>query len=110
MDQLPRSSCGASTNRNATAQCQARLEIVERRPEPVLRGQGHRREEAVREVYHHGGEAVKTVKEKRPTAKVFIVSDDTHRKLKAYAIKMGYKLQYIADEAVAEYLKRKELK
>ncbi|MFZ0323316.1 MAG: hypothetical protein WAN48_04185 [Actinomycetes bacterium] len=53
---------------------------------------------------------MKTVKEKRPTAKVFIVSDDTHRKLKAYAKKMGYKLQYIADEAVAEYLKRKEMK
>jgi len=53
---------------------------------------------------------MKTVKPKRPTAKVFIVSDDTHRKLKAYAIKMGYKLQYVADEAVAEYLKRKEFK
>jgi len=49
-------------------------------------------------------------KEKRPTAKVFIVSDDTHRKLKAYAMKMGYKLQYVADEAVAEYLKRRESK
>lgn len=47
-------------------------------------------------------------KEKRPTAKTFVVSDDTHRKLKAYALKMGYKLQYVADEAVAEYLKRKE--
>jgi rRNA maturation protein Rpf1 len=83
---------------------------VERRPKPVLRGEGYRGQETVREVHHHGGEAVKTVKEKRPTAKVFIVSDDTHRKLKAYAKKMGYKLQYIADEAVAEYLKRKETK
>jgi predicted transcriptional regulator len=49
-------------------------------------------------------------KPKRPTAKVFIVSDDTHRKLKAYAMKMGYKLQFVADEAVAEYLARKESK
>ena len=46
----------------------------------------------------------------RPTSKVFVVSDDTHKKLKQYAKKMGYKLQYVADEAVAEYLKRKELK
>lgn len=53
---------------------------------------------------------MKTVKEKRPTAKVFIVSDDTHRKLKAYAMKMGYKLQYVADEAIAEFLKRQEVK
>ncbi len=45
---------------------------------------------------------------KRPTAKMFVVSEETHRKLKAYAMKMGFKLQYIADEAVAEYLKRKE--
>ena len=50
------------------------------------------------------------IKIKRPTSKVFVVSDDTHKKLKAYAMKMGYKLQYIADEAVAEYLKRKESK
>ena len=49
-------------------------------------------------------------KTKRPTSKVFVVSDDTHKKLKAYAIKMGYKLQYVADEAVVEYLKRKEIK
>jgi DNA-binding NarL/FixJ family response regulator len=81
---------------------------VERRPELGLRGEGCRRKEAVRKVNHHGRETMKTVKEKRPTAKVFIVSDDTHRKLKAYAMKMGYKLQYVADEAVAEYLKRKE--
>ncbi len=47
-------------------------------------------------------------KEKRPTAKVFIVSDDTHKRLKEYAQKKGYKLQYVADEAVNEYLKRKE--
>lgn len=49
-------------------------------------------------------------KTKRPTSKVFVVSDDTHKKLKAYANKMGYKLQYIADEAVSEYLQRKESK
>ena len=48
------------------------------------------------------------IKTKRPTAKVIVVSDDTHKRLKEYAIKMGYKTQYIADEAVAEYLKRKE--
>jgi predicted transcriptional regulator len=47
---------------------------------------------------------------KRPTSKVFVVSDDTHKKLKQYAKKMGYKLQYVADEAVAEYLKKKESK
>ena len=81
---------------------------MERGPEPGLRGQGHRREEAVREVHHHGGEAVK--KEKRPTAKVFIVSDDTHRRLKEYAKRKGYKLQYVADEAVSEYLEGKEAK
>ena len=110
MDQLPRSSCGPGSNRNATAQCQARLEIVERRPEPVLRGQGHRREEAVRKVHHHGGEAVKTVKPKRPTAKVIVVSDDTHRRLKEYATRKGYKFQYVADEAVAQYLEGEETK
>jgi predicted transcriptional regulator len=47
---------------------------------------------------------------KRPTSKVFVVSDDTHKRLKDYATKKGYKLQYIADEAVAEYLARKESK
>ena len=49
-------------------------------------------------------------KEKRPTAKVFIVSDDTHRRLKEYAKRKGYKLQYVADEAVSEYLEGKEAK
>jgi predicted transcriptional regulator len=43
-----------------------------------------------------------------PTEKVFIVSADTHRRLKDYAKRKGFKLQYIADEAVSEYLKRKE--
>jgi predicted transcriptional regulator len=47
-------------------------------------------------------------KPKRPTPKIFVVSDDTHRKLKEYAQRKGYKLQWVADEAVAEYLARKE--
>ena len=47
-------------------------------------------------------------KPKRPTAKVFVVSDDTHKRLKDYATKKGYKLQFVADEAVSEYLQRKE--
>jgi predicted transcriptional regulator len=41
---------------------------------------------------------------------MFVVSDDTHRRLKEYAAKRGYKLQYVADEAVSEYLKRQEEK
>ena len=47
-------------------------------------------------------------KAKRPAEKVFIVSSETHRRLKDYATKKGYKLQFVADEAVSEYLKRKE--
>ena len=49
-------------------------------------------------------------KPKRRTAKVFVVSDDTHKRLKDYATKKGYKLQFVADEAVSEYLKRQETK
>jgi predicted transcriptional regulator len=49
-------------------------------------------------------------KPKRPTSKVFVVSDDTHRRLKEYAKRKGYKLQFVADEAVSEYLKRQEAK
>jgi predicted transcriptional regulator len=49
-------------------------------------------------------------KPKRPVAKMFVVSDDTHKRLKEYATKKGYKLQFVADEAVAEYLARKESK
>ena len=49
-------------------------------------------------------------KPKRPTPKIFVVSDDTHKRLKDYAIKKGYKLQFVADEAVTEYLARKESK
>ena len=47
-------------------------------------------------------------KPKRPTPKTFVVSDDTHLRLKQYAQRKGYKLQFVADEAVTEYLKRKE--
>jgi predicted transcriptional regulator len=47
-------------------------------------------------------------KPKRPVAKMFVVSDDTHLRLKQYAQRKGYKLQFVADEAVTEYLKRKE--
>lgn len=47
-------------------------------------------------------------KAKKPTPKIFVVSDDTHKRLKQYATKKGYKLQFVAEEAVAEYLKRKE--
>jgi predicted transcriptional regulator len=49
-------------------------------------------------------------KSKRPVAKMFVVSDDTHKRLKEYAQKKGYKLQYVADEAVSEYLEGKETK
>jgi len=49
-------------------------------------------------------------KDKKPTEKVFIVSAETHRRLKEYAKRKGFKLQYVADEAVAEYLQRKESK
>jgi hypothetical protein len=45
---------------------------------------------------------------KRPTAKVVVVSDDTHARLKDYAKKCGYKTQYLADIAIAEYLNRQE--
>ena len=41
---------------------------------------------------------------------MFVVSDDTHKRLKDYATKKGYKLQFVADEAVTEYLQRKDVK
>lgn len=41
---------------------------------------------------------------------MFVVSDDTHKRLKEYAKRKGYKLQYVADEAVSEYLEGKEKK
>jgi predicted transcriptional regulator len=49
-------------------------------------------------------------KAKRPVAKMFVVSDDTHRRLKEYAKRKGYKLQYVADQAVAQYLEGEETK
>lgn len=49
-------------------------------------------------------------KAKKTTEKVFIVSAETHAKLKEYAKRKGYKLQFVADEAVTEYLARKESK
>ena len=51
-----------------------------------------------------------SIKPKRPTPKIFVVSDDAHKRLKDYATKKGYKLQFVADEAVTEYLQRKESK
>ena len=51
-----------------------------------------------------------TPKPKRPLSKVVVISDDTHAKLKQYAKKMGFKTQHVADEAVMEYLQRKETK
>jgi transposase len=58
---------------------------------------------------HQGAQAMKP-KPKRPVAKMFVVSDDTHKRLKEYAKRKGYKLQYVADEAVSEYLEGKETK
>jgi hypothetical protein len=49
-------------------------------------------------------------KPKRPTSKVFVVSDDTHKRLKEYAKRKGYKLQNDADEAVVQYLEGEETK
>jgi hypothetical protein len=48
VDQFPRSSCGASTGTGSGIQCQTRLEIVERRSELGLRGEGHWGKEARR--------------------------------------------------------------
>jgi hypothetical protein len=56
----------------------------------------------------HDRGGTQVTKAKRPTEKVFIVSAETHRRLKEYAKRKGFKLQYVADEAVTEYLKRKE--
>jgi len=46
----------------------------------------------------------------RDDYKVVMVSPETHTRLKDYALKTGYKLQYIADVAIAEFLKRQEVK
>jgi hypothetical protein len=40
--------------------------------------------------------------------KSVIISEETHKLLKEYAQKKGYKLQYVADEAVCEYLEGKD--
>lgn len=47
---------------------------------------------------------------KRETAKVVIVSLETHSALKSFAKRLGYKVQFLADEAISEYLNRKENK
>ena len=52
---------------------------------------------------------VKYVRE-RDEYKVVIVSPETHARLKEFAQKTGYKLQYVADVAIAEFLKRQEVK
>jgi hypothetical protein len=49
-------------------------------------------------------------KRNRDLVKHVLVSPDVHAELKAYAIKNGYRTQGLADEAIAEYLKRKETK
>lgn len=46
----------------------------------------------------------------RDEYKVVLVSPETHARFKEHARKTGYKLQYIADVALAEYLKRQEVK
>ena len=50
---------------------------------------------------------VKKIRERDPY-KVVIVSPDTHARLKEFAQKTGYKLQFVADVAIAEFLKRQE--
>jgi hypothetical protein len=49
-------------------------------------------------------------KRERDPVKHVLVSPDVHAQLKAYAVKNGYRTQGVADEAIAEYLKRKESK
>ncbi len=49
-------------------------------------------------------------KRNRELVKHVLVSPDVHAELKAYAIKNGYRTQGLADEAIAEYLKRQETK
>jgi hypothetical protein len=48
---------------------------------------------------------VKNVRVRDPY-KVVLVSPETHARFKAFAQKTGYKLQYVADVAIAEFLKR----
>lgn len=49
-------------------------------------------------------------KRKRELVKHVLVSPDVHAQLKAYAVKNGYRTQGVADEAIGEYLNRKESK
>jgi predicted transcriptional regulator len=44
----------------------------------------------------------------REPVKYVLVSPETHAELKSYAQKNGYNMQGVADEAIQEYLKRKE--
>lgn len=52
---------------------------------------------------------VKKLRERDPY-KVVLVSPDTHARFKAFAKKTGYKLQYIADVALDEFIKQQEVK
>jgi hypothetical protein len=52
----------------------------------------------------------KKPKRVREPVKFVLVSPETHAELKAYAQKNGYNMQGVADEAVMEYLQRKEAK
>lgn len=46
----------------------------------------------------------------RELVKHVLVSPETHAELKAYSEKSGYNMQGVADEAIQEYIKRKETK
>ena len=52
----------------------------------------------------------KKPKRVREPVKFVLVSPETHAELKAYAQKNGYNMQGVADEAIQEYIKRKETK
>jgi hypothetical protein len=53
--------------------------------------------------------AVKKVRERDPY-KVVLVSPETHARFKAFAQKTGYKIQYVADVALDQYIKQQEVK
>jgi hypothetical protein len=44
----------------------------------------------------------------RDEHKVLLVSPETHARFKRYAQQTGYKMQYIADIAIEDFLNRKE--
>ena len=52
---------------------------------------------------------VKKIRERDPY-KVVLVSPETHARFKAFAKKTGYKLQYIADVALDQYIKQQDVK